>query len=117
MLLAGSGSVSFAVTVAVLLNPPAAVGLTLISRTAFSPSFISPILQVTMLPEREQPEEAENKINVCRQSIDQDNTGGIRRAEVPDSDPVGELTTNFHWVRVVFFGDREVHLRFLLAKG
>jgi hypothetical protein len=61
VLLAGSGSVSFAVTVAVLLNPPADVGLTRIRRTAGSPSLISPILQVTMLPEREQPDEAETK--------------------------------------------------------
>jgi hypothetical protein len=64
VLLAGSGSVSLPATVPVLMIFAGAVGLTLISRTALSPSLISPILQVMMLPEREQPEEDEDKVDV-----------------------------------------------------
>jgi hypothetical protein len=92
VLLAGSGSVSFAVTVAVLLKPPGVVGLTRISRTALSPSLILPMLQVTMLLEREQPEEAETKFTFAGRVSVTITPVAFEGPKVPDPEPVGELT-------------------------
>jgi hypothetical protein len=62
---------------------------------------------VTVLPEREQPEEGRDKVDVRWRHVGNDNACGIRRAAVPNPKELGKLATYWHWVRVVYLDNGE----------